>query len=109
MEHLAVVGASLAGIRAVESARRVGFTGRITLVGAEEHLPYDRPPLSKAYLDEAEPADVTFRTEDHLRDELGVTLRLGAPATGLDPKARVVSVGTAELAYDALSGCAASS
>jgi NADPH-dependent 2,4-dienoyl-CoA reductase/sulfur reductase-like enzyme len=42
--HLVVVGASLAGLRAVESARRAGFAGKITLVGAEEHLPYDRPP-----------------------------------------------------------------
>jgi NADPH-dependent 2,4-dienoyl-CoA reductase/sulfur reductase-like enzyme len=101
-EHLVVVGASLAGIRAVEAARKAGHAGAITLVGAEAHLPYDRPPLSKAYLDAAEPADVTFRTEAHLREELGVTLRLGAPATGLDPKARVVALGQDELGYDAL-------
>ena len=50
--HLVVVGASLAGLRAVEAARSDGFEGRITLIGAEPHLPYDRPPLSKAYLDE---------------------------------------------------------
>ncbi|MCE3552873.1 FAD-dependent oxidoreductase [Pseudonocardia sp. RS11V-5] len=102
MDHLVVVGASLAGIRAVESARKAGHTGPVTLVGAEEHLPYDRPPLSKAYLEEAEPDDVRFRTEEHLRDELAVTLRLGAPATGLDPKGRIVAVGEDELAYDAL-------
>jgi NADPH-dependent 2,4-dienoyl-CoA reductase/sulfur reductase-like enzyme len=102
VEHLAVVGASLAGIRAVESARKAGHTGPITLVGAEPHLPYDRPPLSKAWLDEAEPPDVTFRTREHLRDELGVDLRLGTPATGLDPKARVLALGDDELAYDAL-------
>jgi NADPH-dependent 2,4-dienoyl-CoA reductase/sulfur reductase-like enzyme len=101
-EHLVVVGASLAGIRAVEAARKAGHAGPITLVGAEAHLPYDRPPLSKAYLDATEPADVTFRTEAHLREELGVTLRLAAPATGLDPKARVVALGQDELGYDAL-------
>lgn len=42
-----VVGASLAGARAVEALRNEGFDGRIILVGAEYHLPYDRPPLSK--------------------------------------------------------------
>lgn len=43
---LVVVGASLAGLRAVEAARKDGYDGAITLVGAEPHLPYDRPPLS---------------------------------------------------------------
>jgi NADPH-dependent 2,4-dienoyl-CoA reductase/sulfur reductase-like enzyme len=42
-----VVGASLAGLRAVEAARKSGYDGRLVLVGAEQHLPYDRPPLSK--------------------------------------------------------------
>ena len=62
--HLVVVGASLAGLRAVESARRAGFAGAITLVGAEEHPPYDRPPLSKEFLTAAEQpaaADVARR------------------------------------------------
>lgn len=103
-QHLVVVGASLAGVRAVEAARKAGHDGAITLVGAEEHLPYDRPPLSKAYLDDpsAQPADVRFRTQEHLRDELGVTLRLGTRATGLDPEARVVELGGAETRYGAL-------
>ena len=51
VSRLVIVGASLAGLRAAESARRTGWDGEITLVGAEEHLPYDRPPLSKAQLD----------------------------------------------------------
>lgn len=105
MEHLVVVGASLAGIRAVESARRAGHTGRITLVGAERHLPYDRPPLSKAFLDDTgeEPADPRYRTEEHLRDELGVELRLGSPATSLDTGATLVGIGDgSEVSYDAL-------
>jgi len=105
VEHLVVVGASLAGIRAVESARRAGHTGRITLVGAERHLPYDRPPLSKAFLDDTgeEPADPRYRTEEHLRDELGVELRLGSPATSLDTGATLVGIGDgSEVSYDAL-------
>lgn len=45
--RLVIVGASLAGVRAVQAARRAGYTGQISLIGAEGHLPYDRPPLSK--------------------------------------------------------------
>jgi NADPH-dependent 2,4-dienoyl-CoA reductase/sulfur reductase-like enzyme len=47
---LVVVGASLAGLRAVQAARRPGHRRRITLVGAEAHLPHNRPPLSKGFL-----------------------------------------------------------
>jgi NADPH-dependent 2,4-dienoyl-CoA reductase/sulfur reductase-like enzyme len=98
---LAVVGASLAGLRAVESARRTGYTGRIVLIGAEEHLPYDRPPLSKAFLSPDGPRAVEpFLGEAELR-ELNVELRLGAPATGLDPIAREVHTADATISYDA--------
>ena len=47
---VAIVGASLAGLRAAEALRREGFDGRLTLIGDEPHLPYDRPPLSKQVL-----------------------------------------------------------
>lgn len=100
--RLVVVGASLAGLRAAEAARDAGHTGPVTLVGAEAHLPYDRPPLSKAFLDGPEAPDVRFRTEEHLRDELGVDLVLGEPATGLDADAREVVVGDRRIGYDAL-------
>ncbi|MCW2945738.1 MAG: pyridine nucleotide-disulfide oxidoreductase [Actinoallomurus sp.] len=100
--HLVVVGASLAGLRAVEAARRTGFAGRITLIGAEDHLPYDRPPLSKAFLEEAGVPIPTFRDEKVLRDELGVRLMLGAPATRLDTDGRAVVVGDRTVAYDAV-------
>jgi NADPH-dependent 2,4-dienoyl-CoA reductase/sulfur reductase-like enzyme len=99
-QRLVVVGASLAGLRAVEAARAAGHTGPLTLVGAEQHLPYDRPPLSKLYLDAPEPPSVRFREEAHLRDELGVELLLGEPATGLTTDA--VHVGDRRIPYDAL-------
>lgn len=99
---LVIAGASLAGLRAAESARRSGWDGRITLIGAEEHLPYDRPPLSKAQLDEGTGDDVVpLRTRAEL-DELGVTTLLGAAATGLDTSARRVLVGETAVPYDAL-------
>lgn len=106
---LVVVGASLAGLRAVEASRDAGYTGPITLIGAEEHLPYDRPPLSKAYLQrtvaDALPDHPGFHPADHF-DELGVETVLGRPATALDTSRRAVRVGTGrdarEVAYDAL-------
>ncbi len=49
-EHVAVVGAGLAGIRTIEQLRGAGYTGTISLIGAEPHPPYDRPPLSKQVL-----------------------------------------------------------
>jgi NADPH-dependent 2,4-dienoyl-CoA reductase/sulfur reductase-like enzyme len=86
---LVVVGASLAGLRAVESARRTGYRGRIVLIGAEEHLPYDRPPLSKAFLDAGGPARVQpFHPETVLRDELGVELVLGGPSVSTPTRAK---------------------
>jgi NADPH-dependent 2,4-dienoyl-CoA reductase/sulfur reductase-like enzyme len=101
MPRLVVVGASLAGLRAVEAARRKGFDGAVTLVGAEPHLPYDRPPLSKEFLTETtDPA--FFRTEDSLRSELDVDLRLGAPATALNLAERTVVADGEEIGYTRL-------
>ncbi|MEU8413483.1 FAD-dependent oxidoreductase [Amycolatopsis japonica] len=102
MGGLVVVGASLAGLRAVEAARKTGFDGPITLIGAEKHLPYDRPPLSKAFLAKEDTAPPMFRDEQVLRDELGVRLVLGRSASGVDTQGRTVGVGDEEYGYDAL-------
>lgn len=106
IERLVVVGGSLAGLRAVEAARKAGFEGTVTLIGAERHLPYDRPPLSKEFLDATAPgvqAPTPFFRSDHFfADELKVELVLGAPATGLDVERKVVFVGDREIGYDAL-------
>jgi NADPH-dependent 2,4-dienoyl-CoA reductase/sulfur reductase-like enzyme len=101
-QQLVVVGGSLAGLRAVEAARKTGYGGPITLVGAEEHLPYDRPPLSKEYLGSAEPGAPIFRTEGHLRDDLGVDLRLGTRAVGLDVAARTLETDGGPVGYTGL-------
>ena len=100
LRTVAVVGASLAGIRATETLRREGFDGRIVLVGAEPHLPYDRPPLSKQLLaGEWEPEDLALRRTAY--DDLDVELRLGVRATGLDVAGRVLTLDDAEeLAFD---------
>ena len=101
-----VVGASLAGLRAVEAARKAGFEGSITLIGGESHLPYDRPPLSKAFLDPrtdaTEPEVPWFRSEETFADDLDVTLFLGRPATGLDTARKVVHIDDDQVSYDIL-------
>ncbi len=103
-QRLVVVGGSLAGLRAIEAARKSGYSGPITLVGAEEHLPYDRPPLSKAFLDDddGEREVPRFRTEGHLRDELGVDVRLGTRATALDCPSKVLHTDDGSVRYSEL-------
>src|SRR3954454_8901519 len=100
--RLVIVGASLAGLRAAEAARKYGFRDEIVLIGAESYLPYDRPPLSKAFLDAPDVEVPWLRTERHLSDQLGLVLKTGAPATALDPDARVVPVGEERIRYSAM-------
>lgn len=100
--RLVVVGASLAGLRAVEQARAVGFAGEIVLVGAEVHLPYDRPPLSKEFLAAGDAPAPHFPRVDELATGLDVDVRLGAPASALDVADRTVVVGGDTLDWDAL-------
>lgn len=83
MDTVIVVGGGLAGVRAVEALRANGYQGRLTLLGAEPHLPYDRPPLSKAVL--AGEIDDTAVEADW--DRLRCELLLGHRATALRPSA----------------------
>ncbi len=92
LERVVIVGASLAGLRAAESLRQAGYTAGITIVGAETHPPYDRPPLSKRLLSgDWEPDRIHLRKPDDI-DELDVEWRLGVRATGLDLGARAVTL-----------------
>ncbi|SEH02069.1 Reductase C-terminal [Nonomuraea solani] len=89
-DHVLVVGASAAGLATVEALRRKGHTGRITVLGAEPHLPYDRPPLSKQVLSGAwEPERAQLRQPAAL-SALDAEFILGDPATDLDVPARTV-------------------
>ena len=99
---IVIVGASLAGLRAAETLRREGYDDRVVLLGAEQHLPYDRPPLSKELLaGEWEPEQIALRKQPY--DDLGLELRLGRRATGLDASARVVELDDGEtLPFDGL-------
>ncbi|MFM2070258.1 MAG: hypothetical protein RLZZ623_521 [Actinomycetota bacterium] len=100
LTHVVVVGASLAGLRACETLRTEGFGGRITLVGAEAEMPYDRPPLSKKFLAGEWEADrIRLRKPDDFAS-LNLDLRLGARATALDAESRVVQLEGERLAAD---------
>jgi len=101
--RVVIVGAGLAGLRTAERLRRSGYDGELVMLGAELHLPYDRPPMSKSLLaGEEDPALPTLRPADRF-DELDLDLRLGVRATRLDTTARTVVVGDGEtLAWDQL-------
>ncbi|BCO37605.1 NAD(P)/FAD-dependent oxidoreductase [Mycobacterium heckeshornense] len=96
-----IVGGGLAAVRTAEQLRRANYTGPITIVSDEVHLPYDRPPLSKEVL-RSEVDDVTLKPREFY-DEYRITLRLGSAATGLDTTEQTVTLddGTV-LGYDQL-------
>jgi 3-phenylpropionate/trans-cinnamate dioxygenase ferredoxin reductase component len=101
--RIVIVGASAAGLAAAEALRGRGYDGALTLIGAESHAPYDRPPLSKQVLAGVwEPGKVALRSDTAL-DQLGARLLLGRSAIGLDTVDREVRLadGTA-VGYDAL-------
>ena len=86
-DHIAVVGASLAGLRTVEALRREGFAGRITVIGAEESLPYDRPPLSKQFLVDDWGEEKLALSRDGV-EALDAEWKLGQAATSLAADAK---------------------
>ena len=98
-----IVGASLAGLNAAQALRRDGFDGPVTLIGAESHLPYDRPPLSKQVLAGKWEPDRAALTDAEELDADGIEVRLGLRATALDLTARELTVHTGEtVAFDGL-------
>lgn len=100
LAEVVVVGGALAGLRAAETLRLEGFDGRLTILGAEPHRPYDRPPLSKELLQGAMDAgDVAFP----LSEDLDAEWALGDAATRLDlPRRKVITSSGAEHGFDGL-------
>ena len=98
-----VVGASLAGLNAAEALRRDGYEGPVTLIGAEDHLPYDRPPLSKQVLaGDWEPERVALTDAGELEED-GIEVRLGVRATALDLSSRELTLHNGEtVGFDGL-------
>lgn len=102
MSHVVVVGAGQAGSALVAKLRGLGFGGEITLIGEEPSPPYQRPPLSKAYLlGEMEQERLWLRGPDFYAEQQ-IALRLGVSVTAIDPAAQTVTVGGEVLRYDDL-------
>ncbi len=95
---MVVVGAGMAGVQTAVALREQGYTGTVTLIGAEPHQPYDRPPLSKAVLlgtAEGSAFDVDF-------ESLGIELRLGCEALGVRPADHELDTEAGTVPYDVL-------
>jgi 3-phenylpropionate/trans-cinnamate dioxygenase ferredoxin reductase subunit len=98
-----IVGSGLAGVTAAATLRAEGFDGRVVLVGDESHLPYPRPPLSKAVVRGELPAERLFLRPAAWYASKDIELLSGVTATGLDPAARTLALGDgAPLRYDRL-------
>jgi 3-phenylpropionate/trans-cinnamate dioxygenase ferredoxin reductase component len=98
-----IVGAGLAGAKAVETLRDIGFDGDITLIGAEAHRPYERPPLSKDYLQGNATGDKLYVHSPAWYAEHQVELRLTTTVTAVDRDAhQVVTSGGERVRYDKL-------
>ncbi|MFJ8488157.1 NAD(P)/FAD-dependent oxidoreductase [Streptomyces sp. NPDC094038] len=96
--RVVVVGAGMAGVQTAVALREQGFTGTLTLIGAEPHQPYDRPPLSKAVLlgkSEGSAFEVDF-------EALGIELALGREALGVRTAGRELDTETGPVPYDVL-------
>ena len=102
MTDVVVIGAGQAGAALVARLRAGGHQGAVTLIGAEPQPPYQRPPLSKAYLMGEMPAErLWLRGPDFYADQ-GIALRLGQTVSAIDPVAQTVTVAGEPLAYDEL-------
>jgi NADPH-dependent 2,4-dienoyl-CoA reductase/sulfur reductase-like enzyme len=102
LRNIVVVGANVAGLGAVGALRGAGYDRRLTLVGAEPHLPYNRPPLSKEVLAGTATPESTALLQPERVERLDVELMLGAQATGLDLHERTVEVDGRKLPFDGL-------
>ena len=99
----AIVGAGLAGAKAAEALRTEGFAGRIVLLGAEPHRPYERPPLSKGYLQGSADRDTVYVHPAEWYADHQIDLRLGTAVTALDRRAHeIVTADGNRLRYNKL-------
>lgn len=98
--HVVIAGGSLAGLRAAQELRALGFEGHVSILSEERHPPYDRPPLSKQLLrGELEPSD----THLPMAEDLALDWRPGSSATALDlPGRRIMTSAGATLGFDGL-------
>ncbi|MCD1617133.1 NAD(P)/FAD-dependent oxidoreductase [Salipiger manganoxidans] len=108
MGDIVVIGAGQAAASLVARLRGKGHDGAITVIGAESEPPYQRPPLSKAYLLGEMDKDRLFLRPRSFYDDQRITLLLGEPAVSVDTTARHVIAAGREMAYDDLVFCTGS-
>lgn len=102
MERIVVAGAGQAGASLVAKLRAGGFDGKITLIGQETTPPYQRPPLSKAYLQGDLALERLFLRPVSFYADHDIDLMLGAPVDAIDRTARTITVAGQVIAYDQL-------
>ncbi|WP_299954586.1 FAD/NAD(P)-binding oxidoreductase [uncultured Roseobacter sp.] len=102
MSHVIVIGAGQAGASCVAKLRNGGFDGQVTLIGAEPAPPYQRPPLSKAYLMGEMALERLYLRPEAFYAEHDITLRTDAEVTSIDPAEKRVALGVEALSYDEL-------
>ena len=101
-QSVVIVGAGQAAAQMVASLRSEGFAGAITVIGDEPYLPYQRPPLSKAYLAGELAHERLYIRPAEFYDEAKCTLMLGTTATKVDRAAKTVETSKGQVAYDTL-------
>src|SRR5512139_3963119 len=102
-QTFAIVGAGLAASRAIEGIRETDRDATIVLIGEEEQIPYERPPLSKDVLMGKKPEESACTHAPEWYDEQHVDLRLGTAATAINPKNRTVTLADgSEISWDRL-------
>ncbi|WP_067432938.1 NAD(P)/FAD-dependent oxidoreductase [Nocardioides jensenii] len=100
--NIVIVGGGLAAAKATEELRERGHDGPITVLAGEDHLPYERPPLSKGILLGKDDADAATVLPRSWYDEHGVTLRTSSAVDSIDLEAGVVLVGEESIEFDRL-------
>src|ERR1700730_9904692 len=102
-QRYVIVGANLAGGTAAITLREEGFDGEIVLIGAELHPPYERPPLSKEYLQGVKPFEEALLKPSGFYEDHNIQMRLGRRAVRVDPSERAVDLeGGGRVPYDRL-------
>ena len=92
MAGMVIIGAGHAAGQAAASLRQEKYTGPITIIGDEAHLPYQRPPLSKAYLSGSQEVERVYLRAEKFYQEKEIDLKLSTRATAIDPDAKAVEL-----------------
>ncbi len=103
MSGVVIIGAGHAAGQAAASLRQAKYEGDITIIGDEAHIPYQRPPLSKAYLKGDQGADKVYLRAESFYTDRDIAMKLNTSATGIDTQSKTVALSTGEtLDYDHL-------